>query len=96
MSWHLRGDYYSNEIFSPVVEVNGYHVLDEGDNAPLPFSGVEVLSRGGGSSEGVVTAAVGGEARLGSVGLRAAYESPLTDNEDPFGWRLTFSAVWGF
>ena len=96
-SWHLHADYWINEQWSPVVEFNGYHVLDEGDNTPLPFSGVDVANLGGGSSEGVVTSGVGFEFRaLEDLAFRAAYEFPLTDNEDLFGYRWTASAVWAF
>lgn len=97
LSWHVHADWFVNETFSPVVEVNGYHTLDNGDNAPLPFSGVDVANLGGGDGEDVVTGAVGAELRLNDrVGLRAAYESPLTHNEDLFGYRWTASLVWRF
>lgn len=47
--------------------------------------------------EDVFTAAIGGEYRpTERLALRAACESPLTDNEDLFGYRWTISAVWGF
>ncbi|MEZ6016727.1 MAG: hypothetical protein R3F49_16535 [Planctomycetota bacterium] len=97
LSWHLHADYYLNEAFSPVVELNGYSTLSEGDNTPLPFNGVDVANFGGGDGEDVITGAIGGEFRpTQGVGLRLAYESPLTSNEDLFGYRWTFSAIWGF
>lgn len=97
LTWHLHADWYAHPAFSPVVEFNGYHTLSEGDNTPLPFSGVDVANLGGGEGEDVVTAALGVEVRPGAgLGLRAAYESPLTDNEDLFGYRWTASLVWGF
>ena len=97
LSWHLHADWYLNQVLSPVVEVNGYHTLNEGDNAPLPFSGVDVANLGGGDGEDVITAALGFEARATErIGVRAAYESPLTDNEDLFGYRWTVSVVFGF
>lgn len=97
LSWHLHADYFVNEWVSPVVEVNGYMTLNEGDNTPLPFSGVDVANLGGGDGEDVISAALGGEIRpCEGLGLRAAYEAPLTDNEDLFGYRWTISAVWGF
>ena len=96
LSWHLHADYYVNEWFSPVVELNGYHVLDEG-NPALPFQGVDVANVGGGEDEEVVTVGLGAEFRvLDNLGLRFAYESPLTSNEDLFGYRWTFSATYAF
>ncbi len=94
---HARADYYLNEYFSPTVNLNGYFTLDEGDNTPLNFNGVDVANLGGGKSEDVITAAVGGEFRfIDDLGLRAAYEFPLTDNDDLFGYRWTLSAVYSF
>jgi hypothetical protein len=96
MSWHLRGDYYANELFSPVVEINGYHVLNEGTQT-LPFSGLDVVNLGGGQSEDVVTIGFGGELRpADNLAVRAAYETPLTKNDDLYGYRWTFSLVWSF
>lgn len=97
MSIHLHGDYYVNEMFSPVVELNGYFTNSDGDNAPLPFSGVDVANLGGGDGEDVITAGYGFEVRpADGIALRAAHESPLTDNEDLFGHRWTLSAIWSF
>lgn len=62
LSWHLHADYWVNEHFSPVIEVNGYHVLDEGMEV-LPFQGVDVANFGGGKGEDVITVGIGGEFR---------------------------------
>jgi hypothetical protein len=97
LSWHLHADYFLTQSFSPVVEVNGYSTLSEGGNTPLPFNGVDVANLGGGDGEDVVTGVIGAEFRpADGFGLRLGYESPLTDNEDLFGYRWTFSAIWGF
>jgi hypothetical protein len=95
--WHLHADLWTCPWFSPVVELNGYHTLDEGDNTPLPFSGVDVANLGGGQSEDVITAAFGGEVRvIDDLALRFAYETPLTKNDDLYGYRWTISAVFSF
>ena len=100
LSWHFHADYQVCKYFSPVVEVNGYHVVDNdsGDHGIItPFSGADVADLGGNSHEGVITAAVGLEVRPHSrLALRAAYELPLTDNTDVYGHRWTFSAVIKF
>ncbi len=96
ISWHIHADYYVCEWFSPVVEFNGYHTVDEGTVA-VPFSGVDVANLGGGESEDVVTMGIGGAFRiLDNIDIRAAYEFPLTDNSQLFGERLTLSAVYSF
>lgn len=97
LSWHLHADYYFNKQFSPVVEINGYHTLSEGDNTPLPFSGLDVANLGGGDGEDAISIGLGGEYRpADGVGIRAAWEGPLTDNEDLWGERVTVSVIWSF
>lgn len=95
LSWHLHADYYINKYVSPVIEVNGYHVVNRGVES-VPFSGIDVANFGGGGD--VISMAVGVEARpADSVAVRAAYEFPLTDDDDDlYGDRVTVSVVWSF
>jgi len=96
ISWHLHADYYVCDFFSPVVEINGHHVVDDGTVA-VPFSGLDVVNLGGSESEDVVTIGLGSEFRpCDYVDVRVAYETPLTDNKDLYGYRWTFSLVWSF
>jgi hypothetical protein len=93
-SWHLHADYYVCKWFSPVVEVNGYHAFNKNDEA-VPFSGIDVTNLGGGGD--VITLGIGAEFRpVENLGIRAAYELPLTNNEDLYGSRITVSAVYSF
>jgi len=96
LSWHLHADYFLCRFISPVVEVNGYHYFDEADGAG-PASGIDVSNLGGG--EDVITLGLGAEVRPFQeidLSFRCAYELPLTDETDLYGWRLTFSAVYAF
>ena len=94
LSWHLHADYWVCDWFSPVAEVNGYHAINKTDEA-VPFSGIDVTNLGGGDD--VISAAFGAELRPAkNIGIRGAWEIPLTDGDDLYGWRLTFSAVIGF
>lgn len=95
LNWHIHADYYVNQYFSPVIEFNGYHVMNRGDEV-VEFSGIDVANFGGGGD--VITAGVGVEVRpIDKLGVRAAYEFPLTDDEDDlYGWRLTFSVIYSF
>jgi len=96
MSWHLRTDYRLTDWFSPVIEFNGYHVLQAGDS-PLPFQGIDIGNFGNGEDDPVVTIGLGGEFRPATdLGLRVGFELPLTDNEDLYGWRVTASIVFSF
>jgi hypothetical protein len=95
MSWHLHADYWVCDWFSPVIEANGYHVLDRGEES-VPFSGIDVTNLGGGGD--VISAAVGAEFRpMDKLAVRAAYELPVTSDEDDlYGWRVTLSVVYSF
>ena len=96
LSLHLHADYEVNEAFSPVVELNYYTVTGEGDPVTA-FSGIDLANFGGNEDEDVLTVGIGGELRvIRDVKMRLAYESPLTDNEDLFGYRWTASAIWSF
>ncbi|MDP1663140.1 MAG: hypothetical protein Q8L55_14580 [Phycisphaerales bacterium] len=97
LSWHLRADYRVSDLFSPVVEVNGYHIINDSSTG-LALNGADVLNLGGTGADATVSAGLGAEFRLGnSVALRGAYEFALTDNTtDLFGTRLTFSVVYTF
>ncbi|QNN24828.1 hypothetical protein HED60_21960 [Planctomycetales bacterium ZRK34] len=96
VSWHVHADYWLCEHFSPVVELNGYHTIGEG-NRVVAFQGLDVDSLGGGKDESVVTVGVGGEIRpCDNAGFRFAYETPITDANDLFGYRWTFSLVLSF
>lgn len=96
LSWHLHADYHLCDWFSPVVEFNGYTVLEDGAQV-LPFQGLDVANLGNGKGEDVVTVALGGEFRPAARwALRAAYETPLTHADDLFGYRWTFSVVFSF
>jgi len=96
ISWHLHADYFVCDWFSPVVEINGHHVVDNG-TVVVPFSGLDVVNLGGSESQDVVTIGLGTELRpADSIAARVAYETPLTSNKDLYGYRWTFSLVWSF
>jgi len=98
LQWHLHADYYVCDWFSPVVEVNGYHILNAGTTT-LPEQGVDVANVGQGEDDPVVTLGVGFELRCPEapgLGIRVAFELPLTDNTDIFDYRVTTSVVQSF
>lgn len=92
--WNLHADYFVADWFSPVVEVNGFHSFNDG-NEVVQVSGLDVANLGGG--EDVVTLGLGGEFRLGRRwAARVAYELPLTAGEQLYGSRVTASLVLSF
>ncbi len=96
ISWHARADYRVCDWLSPVVEANGHYTTKEG-KVVVPFQGVDALNLGGGKDDDVVTAAVALELRpLPDLAIRGAYEFPLTNQDDLFSSRFTFSAILSF
>jgi len=78
------------------VEINGNHILDAG-TSPLPFQGVDVVNLGQGEDDEVISLALGGEVRPAEDwAFRGSVEFPLTDEEDLYGWRMTWSVVFSF
>ncbi|MBY0307767.1 MAG: hypothetical protein K2Q09_03410 [Phycisphaerales bacterium] len=96
-SWHLRADYRVSDTFSPVVEMNGYHIVSD-SNTGVALNGADVLNLGARSAGPTVSAGLGMEFRCGEyTALRAAYEVPVSGNDsDLYGTRLTFSLVYTF
>lgn len=94
---HAHLDYELDELLSPVVELSYVKVIEESSD-PARVSAVNpgaLASFGGNGDEDVLTLGLGGELRLNrDLRLRLAYESPLSDDEDLFGYRWTASAVW--
>lgn len=97
ISLHAHADYYLCKWLSPVVELNFYKSINDGDHAPLSFSGADVANLGGGAD--LLTLGMGAEIRpldTPDFGLRVAYETDLTDGDSLYGYRWTFSAVYRF
>ncbi len=88
--WSLHADYEVLPGIWPMVELNGFSVIDKGSrNAAFNFEGTDLVNFGAGRAGTVVTAAVGFRARLlENVLLGFGYERPITDREDLLNWRI--------
>ena len=93
--------------FTPLVELNWFHVWDAGDSGPfgvspiVEFEGNDFFNLGAANAHenrDLVTAAVGFRSRiLDNVDVGAAYEIPLTEEEDSlFEQRVTVDMIWKF
>lgn len=92
--------------FYPLIEVNWVHALDGGRRLPLDQEGFDFFNLGSrrAGGRGVVTQAYGFRYRIlddqrlfdrvSGVDFGAAYETPLTDREDLFAWRVTTDLVF--
>jgi hypothetical protein len=103
--------YEVSPYFIPVLELNWFHVFDEGDGdsrfssqvggavpAVAPSEGADLLNWGAGASEDYVTLGVGFRSDLtDNFSLGFAYEVPLTDEEDNITKdRFTVDAIFKF
>lgn len=99
--------YQLTERFTPLVELNWFRVISEGEGTGhmasglADFEGGDLINLGSshaGNNKNIVTAAAGARYQLcDSISLGAAYELPLTDeNDNLMKSRITLDAVWAF
>ncbi len=101
----LHGDYQFGPLY-PLVEFNWVQTLDGGRRLPIDQEGFDFFNLGSSQAggHGVVTAAFGARWRVLDdfavaaertigVDLGAAYEFPVTDRQDLFGWRVTSDVI---
>jgi len=95
----LHGDYQIGNFY-PLVEVNWIHTVADGKRLPIGVEGFDLLNLGSRNAEGkgVVTAAIGArwralQAELYNVDFGAAFEFPLTERRDLFGFRVTSDII---
>jgi hypothetical protein len=103
-----HASYEISRWFIPLVELNWFHVLDAGDGGRLtPISGIvefegsDFFNLGAANAHrnrDLVTAAFGFRSRItDSVDVGAAYEIPLTNEEDSvIDDRITVDLIWRF
>lgn len=92
--------------FAPLIEVNWVHALDGGRRLPVDQEGFDFFNLGSrtAAGRGVVVQGYGFRYRVGDewelagkqfrAELGAVYETPLTDREDLFGWRVTTDVMF--
>jgi len=87
--------------FSPLFEVNLFHVLAAGNRLPIPDEGQDFFNIGSSTSDGetMVTGAAGGRLSLSdAVSFGAAYEFPMTSGPGSriTDWRITTDLIVTF
>lgn len=102
-----HASYQLTERFTPVVELNWFRVLSEGEgdghiaSTLTDFEGGDLINLGStnaSANKDIVTAAAGARYKLNdAISLGAAYEIPLTAEEDNLmKSRITVDALWTF
>lgn len=80
--------------FFPLIEVNGYTAVDDGERTAADFEGVDLVNFGATDAGTVLTVAVGAR-YIAADWLRfgVAYEAPVTKRRDLLDSRLYFDVV---
>jgi hypothetical protein len=92
--YSLHADYEVLAGLFPLIEFNGFSIIDHGKRTPLGFEGVDLVNFGSTGGGTVVTAAAGARYRFNqNLQLGVAYERAITNREDILDWRVYFDLV---
>ena len=99
INYHLHYSWEIDEVFVPLVEINGLHYTNNGRALPVNQEGVDYANIGANNVEGndIITGAVGFRWRFSeNIDFGLAYEDTLTAREDVFGNRVTADMIWRY
>jgi hypothetical protein len=92
--YSLHADYEVMERFYPLLEINGWTPIDDGNRTNVGANGLDLVNLGSGNASTVVTFAPGVRVRLHDhADFGFAYEVPMTDDQDLMNWRVTTDFV---
>jgi hypothetical protein len=92
--YSLHADYEVLGRVYPLLEINGFTPIDDGNRTAVGANGMDLVNLGSGNSSTVVTFAPGVRVRLHDhADFGFAYEVPMTDDEDLMNWRVTTDFV---
>lgn len=102
LHWSVHFDYEVLERLFPLVEINGYTPIIDGDRrfldgtpAALGANGMDVLNLGSPNSDTVITFASGLRVKLHeNVDFGGTFELPMTSHQDITDWRFTTDFVF--
>jgi len=97
LHYSAHADYEVLPNLFPLIEVNGFTTIDNGNRTPGDFEGVDLVNFGATDSGTVVTLAGGLRYRvLDNLILGVGYEAPISDREDILESRTYLDAVIHF
>jgi hypothetical protein len=92
--YSLHVDYEVLERIYPLLEINGFSPIDDGNRTNVGANGLDLVNLGSGNASTVVTFAPGVRVRLHEhADFGFAYEVPMTDDQDLMNWRVTTDFV---
>jgi hypothetical protein len=94
LHWSLHLDYDVIGRVFPLVELNGYTPIIDGNRTALGVNGMDLVNLGSSNSSTIVTIAPGLRVRiLDNVDFGGTFEVPITSDEDLMDWRITTDFV---
>ena len=97
LHYSAHADYELLPNFFPLIEINGYTTIDEGNRTAANFEGDAWVNFGSTDSGTVVTVAGGARYRFTKhIQIGFGYEEPVTDREDLMEWRTYFDLILSF
>jgi hypothetical protein len=92
--YSLHADYEVLGRVYPLLEINGWTPIDDGNRTSVGANGLDLVNLGSGNASTVVTFAPGVRVRLHDhADFGFAYEVPMTDDQDLMNWRVTTDFV---
>jgi hypothetical protein len=92
--YSLHADYEILPNFYPLVEMNGFTKIDEGNRTGIMVEGMDLINFGSVDSGTVITFAGGARYKFNNhLQLGAGYEMPITDRKDIMDWRTYVDLV---
>ena len=92
--YSLHADYEVLGRVYPLLEINGWTPIDDGNRTNVGANGLDLVNLGSGNASTVVTFAPGVRVRLHDhADFGFAYEVPMTDDQDLMNWRVTTDFV---
>ncbi len=100
----VHADYEVMPGLFPLAEINMYSIVDDGNRTGVGFEGLDIVNFGSGPTGAPGTSAAGGGTVatmafggryeiMDHLTIGSAYEFPISDRVDLFGWRLTTDLV---
>lgn len=94
LHYSLHADYEVLPNFYPLIEMNGFTKIDEGNRTGIRVEGLDLINFGSIDSGTVITFAAGARYKFNDhIQLGAAYEAPMTNRKDIMDWRTTVDLV---
>ena len=97
LHYSLHADYEAFPNFFPLLEINGFTTIRDGNRTPVDFEGVDLVNFGSTDSGTVVTVSAGARYRVNqNIQLGIGYEKPITNREDILDSRAYLDLVLSY